>query len=627
MTLVNTSPPPSGEYPAVFNLRKAIRNYKETGALSENVSIFGFIDDNCFITKNGDVGLILAVKGIDYECLDQRELDTTTKRLEAAFKLFGPEFRIYQYLFKTPFELQEPPPYDDPAVNLAEQERFRYFRQKADQLFSVAFYYSIVYSGPSTTTRMTLTKALASFFSKGPAEGMKTLQTLFSAEKEILLIEEEISPSQTALLRITHSFISQIADLVEINLLDKRAAFRMLRKLLNVDPQRMQHDQLTFDVLTDKFLVGAPIEAHNDHLQIEGYYTRILTLREEPSESWPLILQQLSHTQATYHIVSEWRMLDNDDARKHIETLRRHFHKTKESLSTTQGGDTLKDVSKVEFIDDLGECLKEIDKRGNHFGKFSLTIVIYSKDQAKVEKAVSDFYKAFSSKGGSLYYETYNQLSAYFATQPGNNHHNYRQLYITNNNYADWSFLFTLTEGERWNRYLNREALCTVETPDGTPFFLNLHQTIKNDSGNTDDVAHTLIVGKTGSGKSFISNFLTFSFQKYKPRTYIFDVGGSYEKLTNTFRGTYIKVVPEATDFHINPFSIEPTKANIEFLFAFVKVLIDGADYHTTNDDDRNLFQAITTIYDLDPGIRRLKTLAGTLPRHLAGRLDKWVEH
>jgi type IV secretory pathway VirB4 component len=34
---------------------------------------------------------------------------------------------------------------------------------------------------------------------------------------------------------------------------------------------------------------------------------------------------------------------------------------------------------------------------------------------------------------------------------------------------------------------------------------------------------------KAGSGKSFFNNFLTLALQKYDPRTFIFDLGGSYE--------------------------------------------------------------------------------------------------
>ena len=48
-----------------------------------------------------------------------------------------------------------------------------------------------------------------------------------------------------------------------------------------------------------------------------------------------------------------------------------------------------------------------------------------------------------------------------------------------------------------------------------------------------------MILGATGSGKSFFLNFLITNLQKYQPLTYIFDLGGSYESLT--------KLLTEAT--------------------------------------------------------------------------------
>jgi type IV secretion system protein TrbE len=69
-----------------------------------------------------------------------------------------------------------------------------------------------------------------------------------------------------------------------------------------------------------------------------------------------------------------------------------------------------------------------------------------------------------------------------------------------------------------------------LETDNATPYYLNLH---------VREVAHTLILGATGSGKSFLCNFLLQNAQKYKPLTYIFDIGGSFQSLTHIFDGSY----------------------------------------------------------------------------------------
>lgn len=53
----------------MFRLDRALKPYRESGSLNDQVNLFGFIDDGVFLTKSGDVGLILAVKGVDYEGL------------------------------------------------------------------------------------------------------------------------------------------------------------------------------------------------------------------------------------------------------------------------------------------------------------------------------------------------------------------------------------------------------------------------------------------------------------------------------------------------------------------------------------------------------------------------------
>ena len=85
----------------MLKLSKIVKSYKETGSLNENVSVFGFLDDQVFLTKGGDVGVVMRVEGVDYECLDHKQTDDLTKRLESALRLLGPQFRVYQFLFKS----------------------------------------------------------------------------------------------------------------------------------------------------------------------------------------------------------------------------------------------------------------------------------------------------------------------------------------------------------------------------------------------------------------------------------------------------------------------------------------------------------------------------------------------
>jgi hypothetical protein len=68
-------------------------------------------------------------------------------------------------------------------------------------------------------------------------------------------------------------------------------------------------------------------------------------------------------------------------------------------------------------------------------------------------------------------------------------------LALLETNAADLSFLFTLDQGEPVSPHLQKEALAVFETPHHTPYAFNLH---------VQDVGHTLVLGATGSGKSFL---------------------------------------------------------------------------------------------------------------------------
>ena len=111
----------------MFNIAQAIKPWRETAELNDHISLYGFWNETVFVTKAGDVGMVLKVEGVDYESLDQGEQEYAVKRLEAALKAFGPGFRIYQYLFKTNRPDIPIAKYDDAVVDAAIDQRRPFF--------------------------------------------------------------------------------------------------------------------------------------------------------------------------------------------------------------------------------------------------------------------------------------------------------------------------------------------------------------------------------------------------------------------------------------------------------------------------------------------------------------------
>jgi type IV secretion/conjugal transfer VirB4 family ATPase len=606
----------------VFKLAQITKDFREAAALCSQLNLFGFVDEEAFLTKSGDVGIVLGIDGVDYECLDTATVENVTRRLTAAFRVFDEKCRVYQYLFK---RNREPIPfktYDNPIVNAAIESRMEYLKAKSDSLYSFQICYVILYEG--FRYHASILKSLGHFTSE-PREAWQELQGLLSVRKQTVLIDSELSHSLSVLHAKARTFLGQTIDFVSARVLPKLEAFRVLKQVLNFSPLKIENASLKCDTFLDYYLAESQIECHRGFLRVDDYYLKVLTLKEPSPQTFPLIFKRLLEVEANYFLCGEWQKQDPAKSRSFIHSRRRHFHNTKRSLASyvtssdqpQRSDEVLVDESKEAQIQDLGEALKELEINGNYFGNYSLTVVVYDEDLAKVEAACADFYKAFSVHDAQLYEEKYNLFNAYLATVPGNHAFNLRSMLILNTNYADYSLLFTLHSGHKVNDHLKQEYLAVLETNHRTPYYLNLH---------SKDTAHTVILGRTGVGKSFLGNFLLTNLQKYDPYTFIFDLGGSFEHLTRLFEGTYVQVGPNSASFKINPFCLPKTKANLDFLALFVQVLADNhAGDPLSLEEEQELYRQIVNLYSVDPELRTLGVLANTLPRGLSLKLQKWT--
>jgi len=604
----------------MLRLDKVIKPWKEAAALTDHINLYGFWDETTFLTKSGDLGMVLRVPGVDYESLDHAEQEYAVKRLEAALKAFGPGFHVYQYLFKQnrpeiPFAS-----YDDPVVQAAIEQRRQFFDTKRDHLYQIEIFYCIVLEGARSKTG--IGPALARLF-RDPAGAVGELRAQFTNNSIKTLLRSQIEHDLARLEQRVQAFIRQLADFMHMEVLDQPRQLTFFRRLLNYDDWRIAGKPQSTQFL-DYQVVNSNIEAERDYLRVGDHAVRVLTMKEAITETRPLVLDSLLKIPANFYVVTEWTPLATDKARKEVNKRRRHFNMSKTGFVSQMGNDASKtnprdvlvDESKQADIENLGDCLRALGD-GQSLGDFSLTIVVYALAKAETDQLIGEFTSVFSNADGNLFTETYNQLNAYFATVPGGYATNLRKLYLLNTNYADLSFLFTILPGETKNAHLGTEYLAVLETDNATPYFLNLHN---------GEVAHTLILGMTSSGKSYLCTFLLQNAQKYEPLVFIFDIGGSYQSLTTIFGGSYLNVGQEARDFTINPFSLPPTKENLQFLFSFFRVLIEGSEqrYRLDFKEERRLWDAIERCYMLELDQRTISNF-GNIIGELKERLHKWT--
>jgi type IV secretion system protein TrbE len=600
---------------AVIRLGRILRDYTDAGAINAQIALWGFVDDHTFLTKSGHVGLVYRVRGQDAEGLTHEQRRLLVHQMEAALRLLDERCRVYQYVLKQEAAPFVAAPCARPVAQEAIARRTNYLNGRRSHLFTLDHFLVLIYEPATALGPRAMSRAWR--------EPREALRDLLSHARRCRLVEADLDRAIDELHNKAKGFEVQLTD-VRLEQLDKREAFAFLRRLVNYDAARAAAASLKYDTHLDYFIADSTIECHRDHLMVGRHAVKVLTMKEPPGQTFAHMLADLVALPGQFVACLEWQRLPVDRARRDIQSRRRHFFNKRVSLinyvsSDTRPEEMLVDDSASATVRQLGDALTETEVNGHFFGLASLTLVLAGTDTRLLQGTAAEAMKVLAAHDGSAFEESYNLLNAWLAVIPGNGGCNLRRLALLETNLADLSFVFTLDGGEPTSRHLRAPALVAFETPADSPYWFNLH---------VDDVGHTLVLGATGSGKSFLLNVLVTHLQQYDPLTVVLDLGHSYRKLAGLLDGGYLELGLGQQGVTINPFDLAgPTPEELHFLHAFTRVLLEGEDgYRLSDAEDRETYEAIENLFVLDPAQRRLFTLANLLPRTLGARLHKWVE-
>ncbi len=149
--------------------------------------------------------------------------------------------------------------------------------------------------------------------------------------------------------------------------------------------------------------------------------------------------------------------------------------------------------------------------------------IVMDPEEARADHIAGALLKALTDAGFPGRVERVNAVDAYLGSLPGHGYPNLRRPLLSTRNIADLVPITSIWPGLATNPspfFLPKSPpLLWAASAGATPFRVNLHHA---------DVGHTLVLGKTGSGKSVLLAMLAAQFRRYPgAQVFAFDVGYS----------------------------------------------------------------------------------------------------
>ena len=349
-------------------------------------------------------------------------------------------------------------------------------------------------------------------------------------------------------------------------------------------------------------------------------YAGILAIQDYPSNTFPGILNGLLSLPFEFVLTQSFTFLSKANAIGRM---------TRQQARMVNAGD----VAETQ-IADISAALDDLVSNRFVMGAHSLALLVYAEDQKGLNENINAAGSALSHVGIKYAREEAGIAGSFYAQLPGNFSYRVRVGDITSRNFAGFSAFHNYPIGQiRGNQW--GDAVMMFATTSGSPYYFNFHRNEGRQSHldpNHRDLANTMVIGQSGSGKTVLEMALLAMSQKFNqpatPASYVVfdkDLGASIG--VRAMGGKYY-TVKNGVPSGFAPFQMEDTPANLFFLEALVKKLVHRDSLPLTPTQEREISQAVAGVMGA-PKARRwlgsvLEFLDSTDPNGLHPRLSRW---
>ena len=274
----------------------------------------------------------------------------------------------------------------------------------------------------------------------------------------------------------------------------------------------------------------------------------------------------------------------------------------------------------------LFEAADKAESGALGFGVHQMTITVFAKTEAALDSEVARIRGIAHQNGMRLVREVTALEAAFFAMHPGNMEYRARDMTVSSINFADMAALHAADTGTEKARLPWATPITAFQTLQGSLHRFSFHE--PGDPTAEPTNGHTLVLGKSGGGKTTTVAFLAAQAQRAGGRTIIFDKEAGLKMAVHALGGRYAEV-RAGRPTGLNPLATEAGERGEAWLLDWLVALLESRSGPMTPLQSEALKSAIAQNGKAHEGLRNFQSfqeLFGDVGDglDLAQRLREW---
>ena len=427
-----------------------------------------------------------------------------------------------------------------------------------------------------------------------------TLEFLPNSDKQTRVSESFLSGSSENVagknLESFENEVKSIASLLsgvfeEAKVLDDSGLLSYLQSTVSICEQKVSLPRVP--MYLDSLLGVESLETGMNP-KLGDKFLKVVSVRAYPTESSVEILKKLNELNFLYRYSLRFIPLGKVDAERELFDYKRKWFSKRKSVGTLIKEaffgelSVLEDSAAVTRAEETSDAQELLASDDVSFGYLTISLVVFDSNYEELSKKTSLIEQVFNEKGFVARQETFNAVDAWLGSIPGNARNNVRRPILSSRNLADF-ILTGVYEGD------NENCLFVGKTDFGKFYYPAKYQ----------DVGHTLVLGPTGSGKSYFLSFLALQFLRQKgAQVFFFDKGKSSFDITKKVGGSF---------FDIKDLSFQVLKDGGAFCHEFILDLLESEAVLITSEVKEEVWKRLKILAGLKSEERTLENFVKLL--------------